>query len=311
MKKLLQKIKSFDWGVLLYAVLFVIAGVLLIAFPEDGLPSAILVISVITLLYAVYVAVSSLVGKKRDFKFFLNLLGAVAALFCGLFLLIKRNDDAVKLLAFFVGAMVVIDGSFKLHTAVTAKEYKNAAWWVLLVLSLLTIVGGFFMVKRPPDAVKICSVILGLLMIVDGIQNGFITFYAPAIENRLKRAAVEENADEAEKEKAAANEKTAKKAAKAERKAKRKADKSNHDDEVATLPLDHDEYPIPADSDENPDTVTPDSDRSDVDAPHETSSSDDVKTVTAEETKISDSRTAPDAEPVDSIEIVVEPNEEK
>ena len=65
MKKLLQKIKSFDWGVLLYAVLFVIAGVLLIAFPEDGLPSAILVISVITLLYAIYVAVSSLVGKKR------------------------------------------------------------------------------------------------------------------------------------------------------------------------------------------------------------------------------------------------------
>lgn len=309
MKKLLQKIKSFDWGVLLYAVLFVIAGVLLIAFPEDGLPSAILVISVITLLYAVYVAVSSLVGKKRDFKFFLNLLGAVAALFCGLFLLIKRNDDAVKLLAFFVGALVVIDGSFKLHTAVTAKEYKNAAWWVLLVLSLLTIVGGFFMVKRPPDAVKTCSVILGLLMIVDGIQNGFITFYAPAIENRLKRAAVEENADEAEK--AAADEKTAKKAAKAERKAKRKADKSNHDDEVATLPLDHDEYPIPADSDENPDTVTPDSDRSDVDAPHETSSSDGVKTVTAEETEISDSRTAPDAEPVDSVEIVVEPNEEK
>lgn len=154
MKKLFKALSSFGWGVLLYALLFIVAGVLLLAFPEDGLPTAIIVISVITMLYAVITTVIALTGKKRGFKFFIDLIGAIAALFCGIFLIIKRNDDAVTLLAFFIGALIVIDGSFKLHTATAAKEYKNAAWWILLVLSLITIVGGFFLVKRPPEAVK-------------------------------------------------------------------------------------------------------------------------------------------------------------
>lgn len=306
MKNFFKKLGSVGWGVLLYAVLFAVAGVLLIAFPEDGLATAIIVIGVITLLYAVYSAIAALTGKKRGFKFFMDVLAAVAALFCGLFLIIRRNDDAVTLLAFFVGALVVIDGSFKLHTAVTAKEYKNAAWWILLVLSLLAIAGGFFLVKRPPAAVKTCSVVLGLLMILDGIQNGFVAFYAPAIENRLKREITEES----ESEKAESDEKAAKKAEKAERKAKRKADKANHDDEVATLPLDHDEYPIPDDASQKRDDVTANRERTGV-ACEPSDDEENVKTVTAEPENDEDFSAAPESENVDSVEIVVEPDEIK
>ena len=303
MKKLFKALSSFGWGVLLYALLFIVAGVLLLAFPEDGLPTAIIVISVITMLYAVITAVIALTGKKRGFKFFIDLIGAIAALFCGIFLIIKRNDDAVTLLAFFIGALIVIDGSFKLHTATAAKEYKNAAWWILLVLSLITIVGGFFLVKRPPEAVKTCSVVLGLLMIIDGIQNGFVTFYTPALENRLKRG----NADETAEPK-----KSDSKAEKAARKAEKKAAKKNkadHDDEVSVLPLDNDEYPVPDLSFSFPSEEKNDS--------SEKKTPDNVKTVDAEEPKTADldknrNDIVPDVEecePVDSVEIVVDPDE--
>lgn len=297
MKKIFKSLSGFGWGAMLYALLFLVAGVLLIAFPEEGLPNAILVIAVITILYAVFAAVSALMRKKRDFKFFIGLVGAIAALFCGIFLIIKRNADAVGLLAFFIGAITVIDGSFKLHTAVTAKEYKTAAWWVLLVLSILTIAGGFFLVKRPPEAVKTCSILLGLLMIVDGIMNGFMTFYAPALESRFKTDVESELKAEAKKEQTKADEKNEKAAAKAAKKEAKKeakkAKKSNHDDEIATLPLDHEEYPVPDFSPNKKDNAAPD----------------DVKTVDAEMSETdAPAPGTPDqnAEPVDSVEIVVE-----
>ena len=294
MKKIFKALGGFGWGAMLYALLFFVASILLIAFPEEGLPNAILVIAVITILYAVFAAVSALMRKKRDFKFFIGLVAAIAALFCGIFLIIRRNADAVGLLAFFIGAITVIDGSFKLHTAVTAKEYKTAAWWVLLVLSIVTIAGGFFLVKRPPEAVKTCSILLGILMIIDGIMNGFMTFYAPALESRIKTDVESELKAEAEKDRTKADEKNAKAAVKAAKKAAKKARKQNHDDEIATLPLDHEEYPVPDFApDEKHDSATPD----------------DVKTVDAEMSEAdAPSPNAPDpnAEPVDSVEIVVE-----
>ena len=127
-------------------------------------------------------------------------MGGACALFAGIFLLIKRNDDAVLLLALFIGAVMMIDGSFKLHAAVSTKQFKNAVWWILLVLSLLTIAGGLFLIKWPPEDVKACSVMMGIFMILDAIQNVFITFYTPAVERKLKREFLSEAAGQANAE---------------------------------------------------------------------------------------------------------------
>lgn len=198
MKKFFKSVASYSWGVLMFAVLFLAAGICLISFPEDALPKAVLTISIITIVYGVVDVIIALTDKERKAKFFFSLLGAAVALFSGIFLLIKRNDDAVALLALFIGVIVMIDGSFKLHTAVTSKQVKNAAWWIVLVLAVLTVAGGLFLIKWPPASVKVCSVIMGIIMILDAIQNVFITFYVPAIERKHKKAILAEAAGDAE-----------------------------------------------------------------------------------------------------------------
>lgn len=195
MKKFFKSVASYSWGVLMFALLFLAAGVCLISFPEDALPKAVLTISIITIVYGVVEVIRALTDKERKAKFFFSLLGAAVALFSGIFLLIKRNDDAVALLALFVGVVVMIDGSFKLHTAVTSRQVKNAAWWIVLVLAVLTVAGGLFLIKWPPASVKVCSVIMGIIMILDAIQNVFITFYVPALERKHKNAILAEAAE--------------------------------------------------------------------------------------------------------------------
>lgn len=203
MNKFFKSVASYSWGVLLFALLFLAAGICLIAFPGDALPTAVLTISIITIVFGVVLILMALLDKKRQAKFFFFLLGGACALFAGIFLLIKRNDDAVLLLALFIGAVMMIDGSFKLHAAVSTKQFKNAVWWILLVLSLLTIAGGLFLIKWPPEDVKACSVMMGIFMILDAIQNVFITFYTPAVERKLKREFLSEAAGQANAEKQA------------------------------------------------------------------------------------------------------------
>lgn len=200
MNKFFKSVASYSWGVLLFALLFLAAGICLIAFPGDALPTAVLTISIITIVFGVVLILIALLDKKRQAKFFFFLLGGACALFAGIFLLIKRNDDAVLLLALFIGAVMMIDGSFKLHAAVSTKQFKNAVWWILLVLSLLTIAGGLFLIKWPPEDVKACSVMMGIFMILDAIQNVFITFYTPAVERKLKREFLSEAAGQANAE---------------------------------------------------------------------------------------------------------------
>lgn len=203
MNKFFKSVASYSWGVLLFALLFLAAGICLIAFPGDALKTAVLTISIITIVFGVVLILIALLDKKRQAKFFFFLLGGACALFAGIFLLIKRNDDAVLLLALFIGAVMMIDGSFKLHAAVSTKQFKNAVWWILLVLSLLTIAGGLFLIKWPPEDVKACSVMMGIFMILDAIQNVFITFYTPAVERKLKREFLSETAGQANAEKQA------------------------------------------------------------------------------------------------------------
>lgn len=198
MKNFFKTLKTY-YGVLLFALLFMTAGVCLIAFPEDALPTAVLTISIITIVAGVVMALIAILDKKRQAKFFFLLLGGACALFAGIFLLIKRNDDAVALLALFIGVVMMIDGSFKLHEAVRTKQFKNAVWWILLVLSMLTIVGGLYLIKWIDGvAVKTCSILMGVFMIIDAIQNVFITFYTPYYERKQKREILAEAAGGAE-----------------------------------------------------------------------------------------------------------------
>lgn len=233
MNKFFKSVASYSWGVLLFALLFLAAGICLIAFPGDALPTAVLTISIITIVFGVVLILMALLDKKRQAKFFFFLLGGACALFAGIFLLIKRNDGAVLLLALFIGAVMMIDGSFKLHAAVSTKQFKNAVWWILLVLSLLTIAGGLFLIKWPPEDVKACSVMMGIFMILDAIQNVFITFYTPAVERKLKREFLSEAAGQANAEKQADETQNAETAASDEPAAEPEKTK-NADDDVKT-----------------------------------------------------------------------------
>lgn len=92
----------------------------------------------------------------------LELVGAV---------LLFRPAETVTLLCGIVGVMVVADGLFKIQIAMDARQFGLRAWWVILVMGLLTCVAGTLPVVQPSKSLAVLGVLLGTTLIAEGLLN--------------------------------------------------------------------------------------------------------------------------------------------
>ncbi len=182
---MLGKIKSFRWGYILLFLMLAAIGVCFIAF-QDTLPTLALVIGIILIIYGVFAGVIALADKKRGGKFAFRVTVALICVICGLVTAVLR-ESAVDILASLIGLFLVMDGSFKLHTAAMSKRYKLLSWWLMVVPAALVILGGFASLKLDRTEMVTLSWIIGITMIIDAVANFMSAFYVGGFEKRLVR----------------------------------------------------------------------------------------------------------------------------
>lgn len=184
-----QKLKSFPWGYLLFAVLLGCIGGCFLGFcDKELLPTGVLVIGIALTVFAIVYGVVSLSLRGRGVNFFFRMAFAILALLGGVITIIFYNV-AVEVVITVIGLLLVIDGSFKLQTTVHLKHYRSFFWWVMLAVSLVPILGGFFLTKFYATAsadAKTLSVFLGLTIVVDAVGNLLSAFSTPFIEKGRK-----------------------------------------------------------------------------------------------------------------------------
>ena len=186
MRKFINAMARYHWGVFLFAIFLSAVGVCFLMFPQAAMSKTVIAVAVFTVLYAVCLAVVTLADSKRDIAFFFRMLGAVLSLFCAIYLLIHHDDRAGEILALYVGVLLMVDGSFKLHTAVLSKRYKMFLWWMIVFLSLFVLAAGVILLRFTPEASQGCAILMGFALIADGIQNFVATFYTPVLEKRMR-----------------------------------------------------------------------------------------------------------------------------
>lgn len=140
-------------------------------------------ISIIVILFAAFFAVLAIADKNRRFAFFIKIVLAVSTLTTGVATLIAR-DAVINVLVGIFGLVLIMDGSFKLHTAAMSKRYSLVGWWIVAVISILTVAGGYITVRylKLDDAPTLH--LLGSTFIVDAIGNLFSAFYISGYEKR-------------------------------------------------------------------------------------------------------------------------------
>ena len=147
------------------------------------------IIGAVTLIGGIVQVIKILADRRRGAGFAFAIITATVTIICAIMALIFP-DIVMTVYPMIIGLFIIIDGAFKLQTVVNSKRYNMKMWWFLLIISCLTIFGGFLCirVRLTADNFGLFSFILGASLTICGLQNFFSLFYLGRI---VKRASVE------------------------------------------------------------------------------------------------------------------------
>ena len=202
--KLLEKIKNFKWGYVFVFFINAIISIFLFSFNNASLNALAISIGVIVIIGAIVLAFLTLASTARGFSFGVKMCFSVLMLISGIVVIIARTATINVMVGIFALAMI-IDGSFKFHTAAMSKRFKLWCWVLLLVLSTILIAGGYITIEWLTIENTITVYVLGILFAIDSIANLFSAFYISAYEKNSEEqikekvyAEIDEEAKEAE-----------------------------------------------------------------------------------------------------------------
>ena len=157
-------------GYIVMSLVFCGAGVLFIAEPEL---SAVVIGRVLGAAMILFGAVK-LVGyfSKDLFRLaFQYDLGFGLLLIALGVLVIAKPAGVLDFLFIALGIAILADGLFKVQIAMDSKRFGISAWWLTLLLAIITGIVGLALVFRPWDSAQLLTVLLGAALLAEGILN--------------------------------------------------------------------------------------------------------------------------------------------
>ncbi len=179
---------SIPWGYLALTLLSAAAGVLLLMFPAESVAWAVRIVGMLTALLFILRGVIDVAAFARDgrtVKQALCIVCDVLALVCGGFFIFAPNGVLLYLFM-AAGLYFIIDGSFKLQTTITLRQYRMVATWIVLPVAVACIALGFVLIKFPSDKLQVNMVLLGIACLADALGQLLSLFVVPAIHARRR-----------------------------------------------------------------------------------------------------------------------------
>ena len=170
---MLKKIKEFSWGYAIIAALLIALGICFIAF-GDAMTVLAISVGAILAISGIAFGIHTLIRSGRGIVFALKITLFSAMLISGITTMLVPSIAIVVISNVFC-LLMILDGGFKLRTAIDKVGFRNPFWWIFTSLSLLVIGSAFLMSKTALDTATL-SILLGIILIADGVENLLCAF---------------------------------------------------------------------------------------------------------------------------------------
>lgn len=179
-------------GMLVFSVLYILLGLLLLLAPQ-----AVADVFCIALgLLVVLCGLQSLYGYfKKDngsIRAAVSLLLSLPTIALGMWALLCTVQSAMTfewLLPLLFGLMLLVDGVVRAQSSFALAKRKGQKWWMLLLLSIVSVGLGVLLLLHPFDAAVSVVMLCGILLIVEGAMNLGCILYAAMELRTLDRMA--------------------------------------------------------------------------------------------------------------------------
>ena len=165
-----RTLKIAKYGTVLLSLLLCTLGVLLMAVPDFSLS---LLCRLGGGLLVVFGGIKIAGYLSRDLyrlAFQFDLAFGILFIILGLFLLF-RAQTALSLLCLPAGLFILADALLKVQTALDARAFGLARWWMILTAALVTGAVGVLLLLKPWESVRAMMVLLGVSFFAEGLLN--------------------------------------------------------------------------------------------------------------------------------------------
>ena len=170
---------------------FLLSSVLCIAL---GLVFIIWRASVLTIVANVLAVVLIIIGVVYMCSYFLNIvtngfsamLGLVV-LAVGIWFLVQPKGCGEPPIPIVIGLVLIFHSIRSIIEAVDARKYGYGGWSVGLIFSIISLIFGIICVTNAFDVMKTATVVVGIILIFNGVSNIWITSRATKAESAYNK----------------------------------------------------------------------------------------------------------------------------
>lgn len=175
-------------GMMLLSIAYIVIGMMLLIMPQTSLLWICYAFGAVVLITGIVCLIQYARIRGTGFTAPFMLVGGVITAGLGIFTLAKPQVVA-SFLPIVFGIFIVVDGLSRIGSAIDLAKRKGQKWWVLLLLSIVSVALGILLVLHPFGAAVSVVMVCGILLIVEGAMNLGCILYAAMELRTLDRMA--------------------------------------------------------------------------------------------------------------------------
>lgn len=158
------------------SVLMLVIGGCLIIWPKTSLSVFCTVTGIAMVVFGIVKLLGYFSKDLYRLAFQFDLALGIIAVLLGIVIIIHPHN-LITFVPVIMGIFVMLDGVFKIQTALDARRFGLKAWWVVLLLAICSGGFGLLLVLNPFEGAVALMILLGVTMVADGIQNLLVVLY--------------------------------------------------------------------------------------------------------------------------------------
>ena len=157
---MLRYVKS---GMMLLSIAYIVIGMMLLIMPQTSLLWICYAFGAVVLITGIVCLIQYARLRGTGFTAPFMLVGGVITAGLGIFTLAKPQVVA-SFLPIVFGIFIVVDGLSRIGSAIDLAKRKGQKWWVLLLLSIVSVALGILLVLHPFGAAVSVVMVCGILL---------------------------------------------------------------------------------------------------------------------------------------------------
>jgi uncharacterized membrane protein HdeD (DUF308 family) len=162
------------WLLAIKGVVAIILGIILISYPVKTQVVITWIIGFFALIEGLLVSLIAIIKHKKFENWGLILIRGIFGILLGV-ILFAWPGLSLAVILFLTGLWLLVVGIVLIFEAIALRK-EDVGEWLIAALGIILILFGLFIIKNPELSLSIIGVVLGLMMLLNGIVNVAFSF---------------------------------------------------------------------------------------------------------------------------------------